>query len=102
MSETDDAPPVACTLEQGDLPQRLTDWQTVLSHALDRGVIDGNGVRVTLDDAVDVGDLAHLVAAEQRCCAFFSFAITIDQRGVALEVRAPDDAAEIVAALFSA
>jgi hypothetical protein len=29
-----------------------------------------------------------------------SFSITIDDRGTALEVRAPDDAAPIVGALF--
>jgi hypothetical protein len=49
-----------------------------------------------------VGELARLVAAEQHCCAFISFAITVDQRGVALEVRAPDGADRIVTTLFAA
>jgi hypothetical protein len=44
--------------------------------------------------------LAMLVASEQRCCAFLSFAITIDGRGVALEVSAPDGTEAIVASLF--
>jgi len=34
--------------------------------------------------------------------AFFSFAVTVDQRGVGLEVRAPDGADEIVTSLFGA
>jgi hypothetical protein len=47
-------------------------------------------------------ELARLVAAEQACCAFLSFRITVDQRGVGLEVRAPAGADEIVTALFGA
>jgi hypothetical protein len=42
------------------------------------------------------------MAAEQSCCSFFSFALTVDDRGVALEVRAPQDAAELVTAVFGA
>ena len=40
------------------------------------------------------------VAAEQDCCQFFRFAITVDTRGVALDVRAPADAFEIVESMF--
>jgi len=42
----------------------------------------------------------RLAAAEQDCCQFFTFAITIDSRGVALEVRAPDDALPVLHTLF--
>jgi hypothetical protein len=49
-----------------------------------------------------VDDVAHLATAEQSCCRFFAFAVTIDQRGFGLEVRAPDDALPIVQALFGA
>ena len=34
----------------------------------------------------------RLVAAEQDCCQFLRFAITVDTRGVGLEVRGPADA----------
>jgi hypothetical protein len=51
---------------------------------------------------VPLDEVARLVAAEQACCAFFAFAITVDDRGPALEVQAPDDATEIVTALFGA
>lgn len=91
--------PIACTLETAALPSRLTDWQAVLDHATARTAIDG-GVRVQFTTELDVGELARLAQAEQRCCAFFTFAITIDQRGTGLEVTAPDDAAGIVAELF--
>jgi hypothetical protein len=41
-------------------------------------------------------------AAEQDCCQFFEFAITVDRRGVALEVRAAAEAQPIVESLFGA
>jgi hypothetical protein len=63
---------------------------------------DDGALRVELAADVPLDELARLVAAEQGCCAFFSFTITVDQRGIALQVRAPDDAAELVTALFGA
>ena len=50
--------------------------------------------------SVDTAELMRLVAAEQDCCQFFQFAITIDTRGVALEVRAPADAIPVVTSMF--
>lgn len=50
----------------------------------------------------DVAELARLAAAEQGCCRFFSFALVIDTGGIALEVHAPPDAADVVIALFGA
>jgi len=47
-----------------------------------------------------VGEIARLSVAEQDCCRFLSFAITVDDRGVGLEVRAPDAAMTVVHALF--
>jgi hypothetical protein len=91
---------IACTLESGAMPQRLEDWQRVLSLVRTRTETPDGRLRVEFESAVDVGELARLVAAEQQCCAFFSFALTIDRRGVALEVDAPETATEIVTALF--
>ena len=55
-----------------------------------------------LDGCVPLGDLARLARAEQDCCQFFSFTLTLDARGVGLEVRAPDDTRSIVHTLFGA
>jgi hypothetical protein len=57
-------------------------------------------LRVQFDDASILDQLVRLTAAEQRCCANVSFAITVDARGIALEVRAPDDAMDIFPPLF--
>jgi hypothetical protein len=57
-------------------------------------------LRIRFDADVSPQQLARLVHAEQACCAFYSFAITIDSRGLALEVRAPDGATDIMFSLF--
>ena len=61
-----------------------------------------DGLRLTFDPAAPVERIAQLAAAEQGCCRFFDFVITIDGRGTALEVRAPDAAQDILADLFGA
>jgi hypothetical protein len=79
----------------------MAAWRDVLAHAGDRSTAEDGTLRVEMDDAVDIAALARLVAAEQQCCAFFSFAITVDERGIGLEVAAPDGAGEIVASMFA-
>lgn len=91
---------VACTLTADDVPERLEDWRRVLDHARARTTTAARALRVELDEGIEVADLARLVAAEQRCCAFLAFAITIDSRGVALEIDAPDGSADLVTELF--
>jgi DNA-binding transcriptional MerR regulator len=97
-----DRPPIACTLAPGAMLDRLAEWQALLDRAGSRTATADGGVRIELAADVSLDALAHLVAAEQSCCAFFSFAITVDERGIALEVCAPDGAADIVASLFGA
>ncbi|MAT06361.1 MAG: heavy metal-responsive transcriptional regulator [Acidimicrobiaceae bacterium] len=92
--------PIACTLTPDQIPDRLNDWADLL-HGATRLPIDG-GVRVELDDATDIAQVARLAAAEQGCCRFFSFRLTIDARGAALEVTAPTDALDIVHTAFGA
>ena len=77
-----DHPPIACTLDGGSMPDRLADWRALLDHTRSRVTTADGALRIEFEDHVPVGDLAQLVAAEQNCCAFFAFAITVDQRGV--------------------
>lgn len=92
-------PAIACTLSAGSMKGRIADWQSLLAHVERREAIDG-GVRSVFAASVPITHLMRLVAAEQDCCQFFRFAITVDPRGVALEVRAPEDALEIVESMF--
>lgn len=94
-----DGPEIVCTLSAGSIRGRISDWQTLLAHVDRREWIDG-GVRCVFDRTVPVTELMRLVAAEQDCCHFFAFAITVDTRGVALEVRGPDEARPIMDSMF--
>ncbi|MBI4932386.1 MAG: MerR family transcriptional regulator [Actinobacteria bacterium] len=93
------AAPIACTLRPESIDRRLDDWRHLLAHVERREPIDG-GLRATLGPATPLGELMRLAAAEQDCCQFFTFAITIDSRGTALEVRAPHDALPVLHSLF--
>jgi MerR family transcriptional regulator, copper efflux regulator len=94
-----DAVPIACTLDTGAVQHRLAEWEMVLGGARRLSLPTG-GVRLQFDSGVDVGELARLAAAEQQCCAFFRFAITVDARGVGLEVDALGEALDLVADMF--
>lgn len=80
--------PVACTLEPKELPGRLDDWRDAMAHVTGRTTVPG-GIRLELDAATPLDRLAELMRAEQGCCSFFAFALTVDSRGAALEVRGP-------------
>jgi MerR family transcriptional regulator, copper efflux regulator len=91
--------PIACTLRPDALRGQVEDWQALMRHA-DRRVAMDDGVRVELGAGTPVQELMRLVAAEQECCQFLRFAITVDTRGVGLEVRGPADARMIIESLF--
>ncbi|CDR17988.1 MerR family transcriptional regulator [Streptomyces iranensis] len=89
--------PVACSLTGGQMAERAASWRTAVEGA-ERTPVPG-GLRLTLpaDRTVTVAGLA---AAEQRCCPFFDFRLRLDGRVLHLEVRAPADAADLLAELF--
>ena len=93
------AEPVACTLAPSAVPDRMADWHALLAHATEREHLD-DGVRVRFAAGTPVGALAELAVAEQACCRFFAFALVVDGRGLALEVRGPDDARPVIDAVF--
>ena len=93
-------PPIACTLDADAMADRLADWQAMLARSRSRTALPDRGLRIEFDAAVAFDEVARLVAAEQRCCGFLSFALTIDAHGVALEVRAPEGAEAMLASVF--
>ncbi len=95
------APGLVCTLSPQAVPARLEAWQALLGFVVGRSAFPG-GERLEFGAGVPIDDLARLAAAEQQCCASLSFAITIDERGVGLDVHAPDDALPILQSLFGA
>ena len=93
-------PPIACTLQPDAMPDRVADWQAALGSASERSATADGRLRITFGREVDLAELARLIEAEQQCCTFFSFALTIDQHGIALEVGAPEVAAGVVDTVF--
>jgi MerR family transcriptional regulator, copper efflux regulator len=93
--------PIACTLGAGEMSGRLDDWNALLRGITARHAL-GDGLRLEFGHGTDVTEIAHLAAAEQDCCRFFSFAVVIDSRGVALEVHTPPDGLPVLTALFGA
>ena len=93
--------PTACTLGAGGMRNRMDEWRMVLAHVTRREPIR-DGVRLVFDGTTPFDELMRLTAAERDCCRFFSFAITVDARGIALEVVAPTDAQPIVESMFGA
>lgn len=92
---------IACSLGAGAIRGRVDDWRAVLNHVERREPLAG-GVRAVFGPMVPLDELIHLAVAEQDCCRFFAFVITVDARGLALEVTAPADASELVEAVFGA
>ncbi|GIG22092.1 MerR family transcriptional regulator [Cellulomonas chitinilytica] len=94
--------PVACSLAPAAVPGRVTDWQGLIASAVRREAVDG-GTALVFDAAPGLAaDVARLAAAEQECCPFFDFTVRLTTGQVRLEVRAPADAADVVAAMFGA
>jgi DNA-binding transcriptional MerR regulator len=93
---------IACTLEGGPaaIEARVQEWQAVLGHVRSREAGPDGALRLTFANAIPLAELARLVTAERQCCRFFAFSITVDERGIGLEVRAPQDAGPLVASLF--
>lgn len=94
------APVVACTLAPAQVPDRVQAWREVVAFVTSRTPLD-DGVRLGLGADAPIGAVVSLAVAEQGCCSFFRFAITVDERGTALEVRAPAEALGSVEALFA-
>jgi len=92
-------PTIACTLGPATLRGRVDEWDALLTHVTGRESVD-DGVRLSFGPATPLDELMRLTAAEHDCCVFFAFTITVDGRGIALEVRAPHDALPVVYLLF--
>jgi DNA-binding transcriptional MerR regulator len=93
------SPPIACSLAADSIGERLDRWRALLAGVERRTDID-DGVRLEFATGVSVSEVAELAHAEQECCRFFAFAVTIDGRGLGLEVHAPTEARSTVRVLF--
>jgi MerR family copper efflux transcriptional regulator len=93
-------PPLACSLVEPAQQRQRDAWRDLLGSAVETRALAGGGRRIAFDAGIDVRSLAGQIADEQRCCPFFSFALTIDRSGVTLDVRAPAGAEAFVDGLL--
>ena len=92
--------PIACTLSSDDMKLRVADWHRVLDDTTARTPLDG-GLHLAFAATIDVQELTRLVVAEQDCCRFFAFAITVDDHGVGLDIRGPLESLEPIFGVVS-
>jgi hypothetical protein len=103
--EVAQAPGLACDLaaDGGDAADRIGVWQQVFTRVQRRDPLTDTATGLALHFPLDAdlaATLARLAAAEYRCCSFGSYTIAIDHTGLRLEVRMPDDAAGMLAAVL--
>ena len=70
----------------------------MLDQGQHREPIEG-GLRIHLPANL-AGRVADLSTAEQQCCAFFDFTLRLSADDLWLDVRAPDEAATLLAGVF--
>jgi hypothetical protein len=92
--------PIACTLDATEHVDRTAAWADLLAGVVHREPT-ANGMRLQFpSDPALVGRVADMLVREADCCAFFSFAITVEHEGVWLDVAAPADGLDVVTRLF--
>lgn len=89
---------IACSLTGPGMDDRADEWRRALAGAQSEKIPGGIVLTVPAERAATVADLA---VAEQQCCPFFDFRVHLNGSVLHLEVRAPADAAELLAELFA-
>ena len=91
-------PIIACSLVDGEQQDRAEQW--LLTTAIRSEPVD-RGIRFVLPTAMSA-QVAGLAAAELSCCPFFEFTLKLADDRLTFEVRAPAQAAVLVADLLGA
>jgi DNA-binding transcriptional MerR regulator len=96
----DDPTAIACTLDSASVGDRVAEWRAVVAQATRRDpLVDGIALELPAEPTL-LAEVSRLAAAEADCCAFFDFTVRITNAGVRFEVRGPEDAQPVVAAMF--
>ncbi|GAA4457488.1 hypothetical protein GCM10023170_053790 [Phytohabitans houttuyneae] len=87
----------------GEAGERIGAWQRVLARVRAREPLPDTATGLALRFPLDLdlaAAVARLAAAEYRCCSFGSYTLVIDGTGLTLEVRMPEGAADLLAAVL--
>jgi DNA-binding transcriptional MerR regulator len=100
-----DRTPIVCSLTPGHASDRIDDWRDLLG--LQVGTPRRRRTETTADVAVTFAPnpavaarVAALAAAEQTCCAFIDFDLTIERAGITLTATTTAEAGAVLDALL--
>jgi hypothetical protein len=91
--------PIACTLDAGDFKERAAGIRDLARRSLRHASRTPLTLSLTYEPKA-LDEIRDLVAKEKTCCAFLSFDLTNNVRGVILTIAAPQSAAEAADLLF--
>jgi MerR family transcriptional regulator, copper efflux regulator len=94
--------PIACSLSEEGLVDRVDEWRKLLTTAVTRVEAADTSARLLLHAGDDVLLRAvDLAEREKACCAFFEFGVALDADGRWLTVGVPEDAAPVLRDLLA-
>jgi hypothetical protein len=79
--------PIACTLTEAELPDRIASARALGERALTGLEVGGRRALLRFDG--ERAEVEALVAAERRCCPFLTFEIIRSAGVIELEIRLP-------------
>lgn len=91
--------PIACTLTEEDLQERLAWIATLSRDALRSHVRDGRTLHLTYDAAA-ADRVRDMIRREASCCAFLAFDLHESHDGIRLTITAPTEAGDDVETLL--
>ena len=95
---SDDCAPIACSLDAGELTERMEEWRALVASSVRTLESDATTVRLVLDGSD--GALLRAAALGQRekaCCPFFDVSIDLAADARTLTLGVPDGAEEVLA-----
>ena len=91
--------PIACTLAPNKVDGRIGQWRALVDRATGVQSVD-SGARLSFNRSVELAPIAELLAAEQDCCRFFTFRLTITATNVLVDITGPASAEPLIAVLI--
>ena len=94
---SNDSGPIACSLESGDLTDRIGQWQALVAGSVSTLEVHATTVRMLLDGSDDaLLRAAALGQLEKACCPFFDVSIDLTADACVLALRVPEGAEEVL------
>ncbi|MDQ4025525.1 MAG: hypothetical protein M3217_08555 [Actinomycetota bacterium] len=91
-----------CTLDNGEMAERVNEWRAVSSRAISREVHAGKITSAYPPDPDLIGRLKALIAAEAVCCSFLEFTIEEQRHQTMVELTFPEEAKALVESVIAA